>query len=176
MIRTERLRLRRWQPDDLEPMHLLNSSPEEMRHFPALLSREETAAWIRRCEESHERDGFGFCAVERLDTNEVIGACGLFRVSFEAPFTPAVEIGWRLRKPHWGQGFATEAARATLEFGWAKGLSEIVALTVPANLPSQRVMERLGMKRDLSGDFLHPRVPAGHPLQPHWLWRITRPN
>ena len=147
-----------------------------MRFFPKTLTRDESAAFIARLEEAFERDGYGFFAVVRKDSGETIGACGLFKIQWQAHFTPAVEVGWRFLKEHWGQGFATEAAQASVNHGWERGLQEIVALAVPGNIPSHRVMERIGMKRDLGGDFLHPRLEQGHPLQLHWLWRLKRPT
>jgi len=139
-------------------MARINGSAEVMRHFPKPLSPEENAQWIESIEERFETDGFGFWAVVRRDTGELIGAAGLARIRYGAHFTPAVEVGWRLAREAWGQG-----------------LDEIIAVTVPVNVPSQKVMERLGMKRDWSANFLHPKVPEGHPLRQHWLWRIQRP-
>jgi RimJ/RimL family protein N-acetyltransferase len=105
------------------------------------------------------------------------GIAGLNRIAFEAHFTPAVEVAWRLMRPYWGQGIAYEAARAMIEHGFYRlGLDEIVAITTPANRRSWRLMERLGMVRDAGGDFDHPRVPAGHPLVRHVLYRLRRPD
>ncbi|MCA3012026.1 MAG: GNAT family N-acetyltransferase, partial [Myxococcaceae bacterium] len=107
-------------------------------------------------------------------SGDFLGMVGLARVSFEAPFTPAVEVGWRLKRSAWGQGLATEAARAAVAFAFtALGLRELVSFTVPANQPSRRVMQKLGFRHELTGDFLHPRLPTGHPLRLHVLYRLT---
>jgi ribosomal-protein-alanine N-acetyltransferase len=144
-----------------------------MKHFSKLLSREECNAGIRRNEAHFDKHGFGFWAVEIIQVTPFIGFVGLRDVDYQTPFTPAVEIAWRLAAEHWNQGYATEAARAALKFGFESvTLAEIVSFTVPGNVPSRRVMEKLGMVRDLSGDFDHPLVPEGHPLRRHVLYRI----
>ncbi|HEY3741055.1 MAG TPA: GNAT family N-acetyltransferase [Bryobacteraceae bacterium] len=171
MIATERLLLRRWKPEDLEPFAAMNADPEVMQHFPSTLTREQTAAGIKRVEAHFERYGWGLLAAEH--EGAFIGYVGLFHVPFESHFTPAVEIGWRLKRSHWNRGLATEAARACLQFGFEKaGLQEIVSFTIPINLPSRRVMEKIGMQHDAQGDFEHPKVPAGHPMRRHVLYRI----
>ena len=170
MLRTARLCLRRWMPSDLEPFAALNRDPEVMRYFPALRDRAESAASMERIEAGFEADGFGAWAMD-LPGAGFIGFCGLMVPRFSAHFTPCVEIGWRMARAHWGRGYATEAARAALADGFGGvGLAEVVAFT--PNRPSWRVMERVGMVRDLAGDFDHPDVPGGHPLQPFVLYRI----
>ena len=150
----------------------MNADPEVMAHFPARLSRAESDAMIDHLEACLEVDPFGFWAVEDRVSRVLLGATGLVRVRFEAPFTPAVEVGWRFAAAAWGHGYATEAASAALSFGFdACGLEEIVAMAVPHNERSLAVMDRLGMRRDPDADFDHPRVPAG-PLQRHVLYRI----
>lgn len=130
---------------------------------------------IARIEAHFSEHGFGLWALEIRKTGEFIGFTGLSRPSFETRFTPCVEVGWRLAQKFWGQGYATEAARAALEFGFQeKGLNEIVSFTVPANRRSIAVMERLGMSRDPLEDFDHPRVPEGHALRSHVLYRLKR--
>jgi RimJ/RimL family protein N-acetyltransferase len=174
-LRTERLLLRGWRPADREPFAALNADPRVMEHFPATLSREESDAWVDRVEARWQQLGHGHWAVERRDTGAFIGFVGLAPATFEAAFTPAVEVGWRLAAEHWGQGFATEGARAALGFGFGPlGLAEIVSFTARRNARSWRVMERLGLVREPALDFDHPSVPAGHPLRPHVLYRITR--
>ena len=169
---TERLRLRGWRAGDRDAFAALNADPEVMAHFPARLSREESDAMMDRLEAGIEADGFGFWAVQERDSGVLLGATGLNRVGFAAPFAPAVEVGWRFVRGAWGHGFATEAAGAALSFGFdAAGLEEIVAMAVPHNERSLAVMDRLGMRRDPDGDFDHPRVPVG-PLQRHVLYRI----
>ena len=171
MITTERLVLRRWKPEDFEPFCAMNADEEVMRHFPSTLTPAQTAAGLKRVEAHFERHGWGLYAVEH--ELQFIGYIGLFQVPFEAHFTPAVEIGWRLARPYWNRGLATEGARACLDFGFSKlGLPEIVAFTTPGNEASRRVMEKIGMRHDVAGDFEHPRVAPGHVLRWHVLYRI----
>jgi len=175
MIRTERLLLRRWRDTDLAPFAAINADPAVLEHLPGPLDRDETAALIRRIETHFDAHGFGLWAVEVHGVDPCIGFVGLTRVAFEAPFGPAVEIGWRLARGAWGHGYATEAARAALAFGFEDaGLDEIVSFTVPANQRSRAVMERIGLVRDPSADFEHPKLPPGHPLRAHVLYRIDR--
>lgn len=156
-IRTERLLLRRWIQPDRGPFAELNADPRVMEHFPSVLTRAESDAMVERIEAHFERHGFGLWAVEVLDQVPFIGFVGLAIPSFEAHFTPCVEVGWRLAAESWGQGYATEAARACVAFAFDRaGLSEIVSMTVPENVRSRRVMERLRMTRDPADDFEHP--------------------
>ncbi|MGI4954237.1 MAG: GNAT family N-acetyltransferase, partial [Janthinobacterium lividum] len=142
-------------------------------YFPALRDRAESAASMDRIEANFEADGFGAWAMD-LPGAGFIGFCGLMVPRFSAHFTPCVEIGWRMARAHWGRGYATEAARAALADGFSRvGLAQVVAFTPTANRPSWRVMERAGMVRDLAGDFDHPDVPDGHPLQRFVLYRIS---
>jgi RimJ/RimL family protein N-acetyltransferase len=175
-LRTERLLLRQWQEADLEPFAQLNADPEVMTHFPSLLTRERSDALARDISDSIEEQGWGLWAVEVVDGPSFIGFVGLNEPRFEAHFTPAVEVGWRLGREHWGYGYATEAARAAVDFGFGElGLDEIVAMVAPANAPSRAVAERLGMTRNPADDFDHPRIPEG-PLQRHVLYRLARPE
>lgn len=172
-LRTERLLLRQWRDADLEPFAALNADAETMRFFPAPLTREESDAHAERIRQHLEEQGWGLWAVEVAGGPAFVGFVGLARPSFEAHFTPAVEVGWRLAREHWGQGFATEAARAAVSFGFRElALEEIVSFTSKLNEPSIRVMERIGMTRDPADDFDHPRLPPGHPLRPHVLYRL----
>jgi len=174
-LTTERLRLRVWTEDDLAPFAALNADPRVMAHFPKCLDRAESDALVGRFRDHVERRGFGWWAVEAPGIAGFVGFVGLSVPSFQAHFTPCVEIGWRLAAAYWGRGYAIEAARATLRFGFDDvGLEEIVSFTVPANLPSRRVMERLGMTRDPADDFEHPNLPAGDPLRRHVLYRLRR--
>lgn len=176
-IRTERLLLRRWREDDLEPFAAMNADPQVMRYFPELFPRERSAASIERSERRFEEDGYGLWALETLADGRFIGFTGLAPVAFEAHFTPAVEAGWRLRREAWGRGYATEAARAAVSFGFEQvGLEEIVSLTSVHNAPSIAVMRRLGMVRDPADDFLNPNIPADHWLAPHVLYRLSAPQ
>lgn len=175
-IRTERLLLRRWQPEDREPFAALNADPSVVEFLPGPLTREESDQRAMRIDAHFDRHGFGLWAVEVPGTAPFIGFVGLAMPQFEAHFTPCVEIGWRLAAAYWGQGFATEGARAALDFGFQQlGLREIVSFTVPLNLRSRRVMERIGMTHDVAGDFDHPLLPDGHSLRRHVLYRITHP-
>jgi RimJ/RimL family protein N-acetyltransferase len=175
-LRTERLLLRQWRDEDLEPFAELNANPETMRFFPAPQSRAESDALAERARRQIEAEGWGLWAVEVAGGAPFIGFVGLARPSFEAHFTPAVEIGWRLARGHWGRGHATEAGRAALAYGFGElDLDEIVSFTSGLNEPSWRVMERLGMSHDPADDFEHPRVPVGHPLRLHVLYRLDRP-
>lgn len=176
MIVTERLVLRPWRADDAEAFAAITADPEVMAHLGDPLGREASDALLRRLQAHIDRHGFGFWAVEVRATGRLAGFTGLIWVPVEAHFTPAVEIGWRLGREHWGQGFASEAARASASFGFdALGLAELVAITVPGNLRSRRVMERLGMSRDPAEDFDHPGLAEDSPLRRHVLYRLKAP-
>jgi ribosomal-protein-alanine N-acetyltransferase len=172
-IQTDRLILRRWIPDDLAPFAAMNTDSRVMEYFPACLTREESDAMAARTEARFDELGFGLWAVEVPNIVRFAGFVGLAVPQFESHFTPCVEMGWRLAAEHWGHGYASEAARAAVAFGFERvGLKEIVAFTVPANVRSRRVMERIGMTRNPADDFDHPRVPEGHRLRRHVLYRI----
>lgn len=172
-LTTDRLLLRNWRDSDRAPFAALNADPAVMEHFPAPQTREQSDALIDRNLPLIEERGWGLWALEVRETGEFIGFTGLSVPSFDAHFMPAVEIGWRLVKDAWGNGYASEAARAALEHGFGPaGLDEIVSFTAIPNVPSQRVMQRIGMVQD--GEFDHPRLPDGHRLQRHVLYRISR--
>jgi RimJ/RimL family protein N-acetyltransferase len=176
VLRTPRLTLRRWRPEDREPFAMLNADPAVMEHFPATLDRAASDALIESIEAGFERHGFGLWALEPREGGELLGFAGLAVPAFEAHFTPAVEIGWRLARPAWGYGYATEAAGAALAFGFEQaGLAEVVSFTAVGNALSRAVMERLGMTHDPAEDFDHPSLPSGHPLERHVLYRLPRP-
>lgn len=171
---TARLTLRQWHDSDRSPFAELNADPLVMEHFPATLTRDQSDAMVSRCAEQIDLNGYGLWAVEVKPTGEFIGFVGLAVPKWEAAFTPCTEVGWRLARPAWGHGYAAEAATAALATAFGPvGLHEVVSFTTTGNLRSQRVMKRIGMARDLSGDFDHPRVPDG-PSRPHLLYRITR--
>ena len=175
ILTTARLRLRQWREEDLAPFAALNADPQVMEFFPKILTRAESDAVAGRIRDHFVRHGFGLWAVEAPGAADFVGFVGLAVPSFEAHFTPCVEIGWRLAREHWGHGYATEAATAALAFGFGnRALEEIVAFTVPANIPSRRVMGRLGMRRLPSDDFEHPAIADGHPLRSHVLYRLRR--
>src|SRR5262245_13161694 len=172
-IQTERLILRRWTADDLAPFAAMNADPRVMEYFPECLTREESDGMAARIEARFDELGFGLWAVEIPNVVGFAGYVGLTVPRFESHFTPCIEMGWRLASEHWGHGYATEAARAAVTFGFERlELKEIVAFTVPANVRSRRVMEKIGMTRNPADDFDHPRVPEGHLLRHHVLYRI----
>jgi RimJ/RimL family protein N-acetyltransferase len=174
-LTTARLRLRPWRAEDLPPYAALNADPRVREHFPKMLSAEESDREAAGIAAHFDRHGFGLWAVEVIGAADFVGFVGLAVPGFEAHFTPCVEIGWRLAFEHWGHGYATEAARAALDCGFQRlGLEEIVSFTVPANWRSRRVMEHLGMRRSAADDFDHPRLPPGHPLRRHVLYRLGR--
>ncbi len=171
---TSRLVLRQWRESDRQPFAALNADPLVMEHFPALLSRDESDTMMGRCIVQLDRDGYGLWAVEVRSSGEFIGFVGLAMPTWEAAFTPCTEIGWRLARSAWRHGYATEAANAALAMAFSVvGLDEVVSFTTSSNLRSQRVMERIGMTRDPSEDFDHPRVAVG-PHRRHVLYRINR--
>ncbi|MGI5348167.1 GNAT family N-acetyltransferase [Streptomyces sp. CA-250714] len=172
-LRTERLLLRDWRESDLAPWAEMNADPEVREHFPGLLSREESDASVARFQADLKRRGWGWWAAEVRATGEFIGFAGLDPVEEELP-VEGVEAGWRLARTAWGHGYATEAGRAVLEFGFdSLGLQEIVAITTATNLRSQAVMRRLGMTHDPADDFDDPTVPPG-PLRASVVHRLTR--
>jgi RimJ/RimL family protein N-acetyltransferase len=173
-LRGERLVLREWLADDLPLFAALNADARVMEYYPSCLTRAQSDAFVReRIVPEFTERGFGLWAVEVPDVAPFVGYVGLSVPTFEAGFTPCVEIGWRLASPHWGKGYATEAARLVIAFGFGQAdLEEIVSFTVPANRRSIAVMTRLGMA--YVGEFDHPRLPTGHPLRRHVLYRLAR--
>lgn len=171
-LRTERLLLRRWTDADRDAFAAINADPVVMEHFPPeSMTRASSDQFIDRLESSFQEHGFGLWAMD--DAEGFVGFVGLLRPSFEAHFTPAVEIGWRLARDRWGRGYATEGARAAMGYGFDEvGLDEIVSFTISSNTRSWAVMERLGMTRDPADDFDHPRFPVGHPFSRHLLYRM----
>jgi ribosomal-protein-alanine N-acetyltransferase len=175
MIRTARLILRPWRTNDLPLFAEQNADPIVMRFLNGPLTRAESGAFVERAEQHFAAHGFGIWAVEAPGAGAapLIGAIGLAHVRFDASFTPAVEVAWRLHRRYWGRGYATEAAHAAIGDGFTRiGLSEIVAMTALGNTASVRVMERLGMTRAI--EFDHPRLPEASPLRRHILYRLSR--
>jgi RimJ/RimL family protein N-acetyltransferase len=169
-ISTARLLLRPFTPEDLAPFAALNAHPLVVEWLGER-TRAESDALIEMINAEIEREGWGFWAVEVVGGEPFIGMVGLHRVNSSYPFAPAVEIGWRLHPTQWGQGYATEAAEASLHHGFASGLEQIVAFTAAGNLRSQAVMRHIGMMRDPAADFDHPDLGADSPLRPHVLYR-----
>ncbi len=175
MIETDRLVLRAWREDDLAPFAAICADPLVMRYFPRPATPDEVAASIARWQVALAAEGPALLATELKATGELIGFIGLIRQTFEASFTPCVEVGWRLAAHVWGQGLAPEGARACLAWGFDDlDQTEIVSLTAVQNLPSRRVMEKIGMLHDPGEDFDHPYVPEGHPVRRHVLYRLSR--
>jgi RimJ/RimL family protein N-acetyltransferase len=181
-LMTERLILRPWRDEDLEPFARLNADPVVMEFLGGPRGRDESDALAARIRADMERRGWALWALEVKGPVEggaagvpFAGFVGLSVPSFNAHFTPCVEIGWRLAKEHWGKGYACEAAAACLRFAFENlRLQQVVAFTVPLNKRSIRVMERIGMSRDAAGDFEHPKLPPGNPLRQHVLYRVNR--
>ena len=173
-LETPRLLLRQWRDSDREPFAALNDDPAVMEFFPARIPRAASDESIETARRAIAERGWGWWAVEIRETGEFIGFTGLTIPKRVLPFSPCVEVGWRLAKAHWGKGYASEAARASLRAGFETiGLQEIVSFTALANLRSRAVMERIGMK-NANADFEHPGVPEGHALRMHCLYKITK--
>jgi RimJ/RimL family protein N-acetyltransferase len=173
-IETPRVILRHWRDSDREPFARMNADPRVMEFFPSPLSASQSDALRAKIESHFRKHGFGLYAAELRTDGTFAGFIGLSVPSFHTHFTPCVEIGWRLAWHAWGQGLATEAARAILRHARnALRLPEVVSITVPANVRSRRVMEKLGMTHDPVEDFDHPQLPPGHPLRRHVLYRLA---
>jgi RimJ/RimL family protein N-acetyltransferase len=172
-LTTERLILRPWQDEDLAPLFGINGDPESMRYFAATMNRAESDAWAARMRAHFAEHGWGFWVVAEAATGDFVGVVGLMTIPWQADFTPAIEIGWRIAPAFRRQGYAEEAARAAVEFGFgALGLAAIVAFTVPGNAASWKLMEKLGMRHE--GEFDHPRLPDSHHYRRHLLYRLTQ--
>lgn len=172
ILDSERLVIHPWQDTDLPVFEAMNADPKVMAHMPNLMSKEDVAAMVMRIKAHFDEHGYGLFSLERKDNGEYIGYTGLCHVPFEADFTPAVEVGWRLLHEAWGHGYVTEAASRILSYAFEDlQLDEVVSFTVQDNTRSWAVMERIGMIRDHDGDFMHPRLPVDHPLAPHILYR-----
>jgi len=172
-LNTARLRLRLWRDDDVDAYAALNADPDVREFFPKVLTREESAASMQIIRDHFAAHGYGLWAAEVIGGAPFIGFIGLAIPTFDAPFMPCVEVGYRLASSHWGLGYATEGARAAVAFGFASvGLQEIVSITAVGNVRSRRVMEKLGMQRNPADDFDHPKIADGHPLRRHVLYRL----
>jgi RimJ/RimL family protein N-acetyltransferase len=173
-IETERLYLRQWQASDFAPFAEMNANPEVMEYFPKLLTTSMSNTIAKKCQSLINDNGWGFWAVSLKETDTFIGMVGLNHAHADMPFSPAVEIAWRLHNDYWGQGYATEAARASLDFAFVElEIEEVVAFTAVINKRSQLVMERLGMT-NTQEDFYHPMLDLNHRLAEHVLYKITR--
>lgn len=174
-LTTPRLTLRQWRAADVAPFAALNADPVTMEFMGGCLTRRQSAEFARRAEAELAQRGWGLWVLELRQDGSFLGYAGLSVPSFAAHFMPCVEIGWRLAREHWGHGYASEAARACLRFAFGTlGLREVVSFTAAGNVRSRAVMQRLGMRHDAAGDFEHPRLPPGHALRRHVLYRIGR--
>ena len=170
-INTERLQLRAWEEKDLEDFAKMNADSTVMEFYPSIMSREESDVLARKIIDHLNANEWGLWAVSQADQNNFIGYIGLSKLDY----IPAIEIGWRLAREYWNQGYATEGASAVLKFGFENlNLDEIISVTSYQNLRSRRVMEKIGMVRDFKADFDHPKLPPGHILRPHVLYRINK--
>lgn len=175
VLETPRLLLRPFRDNDLNGLAELCADPVVMRHFPETLDRSASERLAGRINTHFDLHGFGPWSVEIKGGASYIGFVGLMVPTFETHFTPCVEVGWRLARRFWGRGYATEAARAVLAYGFETARrDEIVSMTVPGNWRSRAVMERLGMTCRPVDDFDHPNLPEGHALRPHVLYRLAR--
>ena len=174
IIETERLILRTWKKEDADPYFQINQDPKVMEFLCGPLAMEQVNDFIPAVNSHQDKHGYTLWAACLKETDELMGFIGLNYTTFESDFTTAVEVGWRLGSQYWGKGYATESAKASLKYGFEKcGLKEIVSFTVPANVRSLRVMEKIGLKRDLNGDFAHPKLAADHKLSHHFLYRLS---
>ncbi len=172
ILKTKRLILRPWREEDLEPFAQLNADPKVMEFFPSTRTKEESDQLVEWMQKKIERQGWGWWAVEVPNVAPFIGFIGLNDVDFIPQFGDVVEVGWRLGLEFWGKGYATEGACACLSYGFETlQLKEIVSFTATQNMRSRAVMERIGMHRDPKDDFDHPKLPEGHPLRRHVLYR-----
>ena len=173
-IETERLYLRQWQASDFAPFAEMNADPKVMEYFPKLLTTSMSNTIAKKCQSLIDDNGWGFWAVSLKKTDTFIGMVGLNNAHADMPFSPAVEIAWRLHNDYWGLGYATEAARASLNFAFVElGIEEVVSFTAVINKRSQLVMERLGMT-NTQENFFHPMLESNHRLAEHVLYKITR--
>jgi RimJ/RimL family protein N-acetyltransferase len=174
MLMTQRLVLRQWQTEDFGPFAKMNADPQVMEHFPSVLTEEQSNAFALRLQSAIAERGWGYWAVEEKHGGSFIGFVGLNIPAVTLPFSPCVDVGWRLAREYWGRGFATEAAMAAMQFGFETlHLPEIVSFTAVGNTRSQLVMERLGMQRQ-DEEFDHPAVPVGHAVRRHCWYALKR--
>jgi RimJ/RimL family protein N-acetyltransferase len=172
-LQTERLVLRHWHNSDRQPFARLNADAQVMEFMPSTLSEQQSNTLVDRIEAHFQEHGFGLYAAEIRSGKRFIGYIGLSVPTFHAAFTPCVEIGWRLAREYWGQGLATEGAREIVRYAFKElNLLELVSFTVPGNTRSLRVMEKIGMIHNPNDDFDHPRLPDGHTLKRHVLYRL----
>ncbi|WP_455207895.1 GNAT family N-acetyltransferase [Kaarinaea lacus] len=171
---TERLKLRQWEKADFPGFASINADPDVMKYYPNVLSEAQSNAMAQKFESLIDARGWGFWAVEKTDDQQFIGFVGLHEPAYDLPVTPCVEIGWRLGKEYWGNGYATEAAIACLEIAFKRlHIPEVYSFTPVSNKKSQAVMERIGMV-NTNKNFEHPMIPENHPLREHYLYKADR--
>ncbi|MCC7298956.1 MAG: GNAT family N-acetyltransferase [Bacteroidia bacterium] len=175
MVETPRLILRNWRAEDVAPFAEMNADPEVRKYFPNLMSYEETENFVSKLHDLISENTYGFWAVETKENSEFIGMIGITDINFDAAFTPGIEIGWRLKQSAWNNGYATEGAKASLDFGFnVMQFPKIFSFTSVLNLPSERVMQKIGMQ--LNGNFVHPKLDADHWLNPMVLYVKENPT
>ncbi|MCE7991550.1 MAG: GNAT family N-acetyltransferase [Roseivirga sp.] len=171
LFQSPRLGFRHWQKNDLAPFAAINADSEVMEFFPSIQSLEQTREAIQRYQQHFEAHGYGWYAVDLLETGTFAGFIGFSKVTMDVSFGPCVEIGWRFAQTYWGKGLATEGAKACLRYGWETlGFTEVYSFTASINKRSARVMEKLGMS--YQGNFLHPKLEKDHSLEEHVLYKI----
>ena len=174
-LETKRLLLRHWKVEDLPLFAAMNADPYVMEYFPKMLSPEESNRLAQKIQQELEEKQYGLWAVEVKNETPFIGFVGLHFQDFEAPFTPCIEIGWRLAHQYWRKGYAYEAASKVVSYAFESlKLEELVAFTLPSNTSSRRLMEKLGMTYDPKDDFENSKLPEGHPMRPHVLYRLKK--
>lgn len=177
ILKTDRLILRTFEERDIDPMSLIDQDPKVCEFLPGIGNREKTAQGVHGIMNHYHDHGFSLYAVELKSTGEMIGWCGLMIPAFKAHFMPSVEIGWRLASSQWNHGYATEAAKAVLQYAFENlQLNEVVSFTVPNNIRSRRVMEKIGLHHNPDDDFEHPKLEKSHPLCRHVLYRVSKNN
>lgn len=175
IIETERLLLRFWKKEDVEPYYQINQDPKVIQYLRSSLTMDQVVEFVKSVNIHGDKYGYALWAAQFKETSELIGFIGLQFTDWKSHFTPAVEVGWRLGSQYWGKGYATEGASASLRYGFNRcGLKEIISFTVPANVRSIRVMEKIGLKQDINGSFAHTKLELSHQLSKHVLYRIAR--
>ncbi len=175
IIETERLILRTWKEEDIEPYFLINQDSKVLKYLLGPLTREHIQEVIERMNAQQNERDYTLWAAELKSSKQMIGFIGLNYTDWKSKFTPNVEIGWRLGSQYWGNGYAPEAAKACLDYGFNKiNLKEIISFTVPSNAKSLKVMEKIGLKRDFKNNFAHPKLPHDHHLSQHILYRLNK--
>lgn len=173
IITSNRLGLRQWSENDHDAFAKMNADAKVMEHFPYLMTREQTDAYLKRIYAHFKEYGYGVYAVDVLESGEFIGYIGFSCPTWEAYFTPCVEVGWRLKSEHWNNGYATEGAKACLEYGFKSlGFDAIYSWTALDNLASERVMQKIGLIK--IDEFDHPRIQKGHRLERHVLYELKK--